>query len=102
MLVAAGFGGMQIAGSDSRTDRPAGVVGALLGGALILGSLWLMAHNYSDPYTAISSGPTPLPCSPSSAMALILAGLLWSRRRRARGLNPDRAGMTQMLACAAV
>ena len=80
MFVAAGFGGMQVAGSDSRTDRPAGVVGALLGGALILGSLWLMAHNYSDPYDGDLFWPHALAVLAFAGLALVVAGLLWSRR----------------------
>ena len=90
MIVAAGFGDMQIAGSGSRTDRPAGVVGALLGGALIAGSLGLMAHNYSDPY----SGDLFWPHRPFRARLRRLGAR--PRRApleppsRARGLNPNR------------
>ena len=80
-MVGAGFGALQVAGSDSRSDHAAGVAGALLGAALLVSSLLLMAHSYSDPYSGDLFWPHALAVLALVGLALVVVGLLWRVRR---------------------
>ena len=77
----AAFGSMQLAASGPGRAERTGWAAGLFGAALVVVSLSLMAHVYSDPYSGDLFWPHALAVVAFIGLALLVASLLWKVAR---------------------